>query len=265
MKQRLLICLVMLAVPAFGQIKDMPTQAEFDPILENADSKLKAFEATLTEFKAEATVMNKSKLDGDLNAIHQLLQMVELAHSGSGNHGMNLTRAYSIVTSLDDVTLDAAAWSSLNLAYVGQGKGSERNTKFGMQMDMDFLMLEEVSRQMFHPAFRLIDTANEYIATSDSAAPNTHDGESLLRECQAADDAYCNGLISGIMDTHSILGQIEDRLGGTFIPYFCTQTGVPAAATVVKYLKDHPSELHEPETMLVMMALASAFPCAGNK
>jgi hypothetical protein len=159
MKRRLLICFVLLAVPLFGQIKDMPTQAEFDPILENAESKLKDYLATLTEFRVEAAAINKSKLDEDVNSIRQLRQMIQAAHSGVGNHGINLTRVYGIVTGLDDVTLDAAAWSALNLAYMGRGHGGTRNVKFGMRTDMDFSLLKEVSRQMFHPTFRMMAAA----------------------------------------------------------------------------------------------------------
>ncbi len=41
----------------------MPSEAEFDPILENADSKLKGFLATLTEFRVEAAAMDQERLD----------------------------------------------------------------------------------------------------------------------------------------------------------------------------------------------------------
>jgi hypothetical protein len=173
MQRRLLICFVLLAVPLFGQIKDMPTQAEFDPILENADSKLKDYLATLTEFRAEATAINESKLNEDLNAIRQLRQMIQVTHSGVGNHGINLARVYGIVAGLDDVTLDAAAWSALNLAHIGQGKGGARNIKFGMRTDIDFSLLKEVSRQMFHPTFRMMAAADEIIdmVTSSKGQP----------------------------------------------------------------------------------------------
>jgi hypothetical protein len=33
-------CLVLVGSRAQAQVKDMPSQAEFDPILENADTKL---------------------------------------------------------------------------------------------------------------------------------------------------------------------------------------------------------------------------------
>jgi len=49
-------CLILLCAPAPALLKDMPSQAEFDPILENADKKLKDFVATLTEFRIEAAM-----------------------------------------------------------------------------------------------------------------------------------------------------------------------------------------------------------------
>jgi len=113
--------------------------------------------------------------------------------------------------------------------------------------------------------------------------PNTHDGNSLLRECQVSlkiedrdltgldpldssmDDGYCVGLVTGILDTHTILGQLQEPLGGRFKPYFCTPgdglAPTQAIRVVVKYLKENPAKLHEPETMLAMMALSKSFPC----
>ena len=111
--------------------------------------------------------------------------------------------------------------------------------------------------------------------------PNTRDGNSLLRECQVSlkiedgdvtgldsvdasmDDGYCVGLITGVLDTHGILGQLEESLGGRFKPYFCPSKNQLAVTQVriVKYLRENPSQLHQPETMLAMMALASSFPC----
>ena len=123
-----------------------------------------------------------------------------------------------------------------------------------------------------------------FVTTADCKnPPNTRDGNSLLRECQVSlkiedgdvtgldsvdasmDDGYCVGLITGILDTHGILGQLEESLGGRFKPYFCPSKNqlavTQAVRIVVKYLRENPSQLHQPETMLAMMALASSFPC----
>src|SRR5438874_11333570 len=101
MKRALLICFVLLAIPVFGQLKDLRTQAEFDPILESADGKLKDFLAVLTEFTAEATAINKNKLNDDVNAIRELRKMIEMTHSGNGgNRGINLERVFAVATGL---------------------------------------------------------------------------------------------------------------------------------------------------------------------
>jgi hypothetical protein len=64
----------------------MPSQAEFDPILENADKKLKDFVATLTEFRVEAAALDQARLNDDLNAAKQIQQMIHSTHSGSGGN-----------------------------------------------------------------------------------------------------------------------------------------------------------------------------------
>lgn len=132
--------------------------------LENADSKLQDFQATLTEFNAEATAIGKSKLDSDLEAIRQARKMVAATHSGKTSGGINLERVYSLVITLDDVTQDAAAWSSLILSHVCQGNvQGMRYVQFGMRTDHDFSMLNEVSHQLSHPTFRMMAASDEMI------------------------------------------------------------------------------------------------------
>ena len=62
-----------------------------------------------------------------------------------------------------------------------------------------------------------------------------------------------------------MLGQLQEPLGGRFKPYFCVPHGGMASAqairVVVKFLKENPAKLHQPETMLAMMALLNSFPC----
>jgi len=41
----------------------MPCQAEFEPILENADRKVKDFVATLTKYRAEASEIDNERLE----------------------------------------------------------------------------------------------------------------------------------------------------------------------------------------------------------
>src|SRR5713226_7589880 len=91
-------CFFLLGTPARAQLKDMPSPAEFDPILESADSKVKDFLATLTKYRVEASEIDSERLEKDLHDFRQLREMIEAAHSGSGDHGINLTRILGIVT-----------------------------------------------------------------------------------------------------------------------------------------------------------------------
>ena len=49
---------------------------------------------------------------------------------------------------------------------------------------------------------------------------------------------------------------------------FCQPDGTTtgqAARIVVKYLRDHPEELHKHDSVLAFTALKAAFPCANRK
>jgi hypothetical protein len=111
-------CFLLIGVIAQAQLKDMPSQAEFDPILENADGKVKDFLSTLGKYRVEARDIDNERLEKDLHDFQQLREMIEIAHSGTGNHGINLKRILVIVTSLDDASMEAAVWSNLLTARI---------------------------------------------------------------------------------------------------------------------------------------------------
>ncbi len=167
--------LILLGAPAQAQLKDMPSQAEFDPILENADKKLKDFIATLTEFQVEAA-MDPERLDTDLKAIRQLQQMIQVAHSGSReNKGINMLRLVGILAGLDDMALDAATWKSLAelqmCQQLIQHQNPSRYDQFGIRAAMNSQMLHEVGGQMLHPTLRMAAAADEIIlAVVDEAS-----------------------------------------------------------------------------------------------
>lgn len=163
-------CLILLGTPARGQLKDMPSAAEFDPMLENADSKVKDFLATLTKYKVEASEIDRERLEKDLHDFGRLGEMIEIAHSGTGNHGMNLLRIFGIVTALDDATIEAAVWSNLLTARIcGQHKQSL--VYFALAIQDNGGMLREVSRELSHPAFRLMGAADEImLALADTTS-----------------------------------------------------------------------------------------------
>jgi hypothetical protein len=98
-------------------------------------------------------------------------------------------------------------------------------------------------------------------------AQNTQDGSYLLVSCQITirvfenpdvalnkyeewRDGFCRGIVEGVSDTSSLVCQEEGVVFGQEV------------RIVVKYLQDHPEQLHLKNTKLVEMALAKAFPCS---
>ena len=104
-------------------------------------------------------------------------------------------------------------------------------------------------------------------------------GIELLRQCQAAtkfgdsasqtdreilDGVHCIGYLSGMRDTLDVWNRANDAYNKGLAPFACVPTEATAqelAIVVVKYLNDHPSELHEPYYSLVYRSLRSAYPC----
>jgi hypothetical protein len=155
----------------------MPSQAEFDPILENADKKLKDFTATLAEYRTEATALDKGRLADDLNSIKQIQQIIQTARSGptGKRNAVNLQRTLAILTGLDDMAMDAGTWKeSAELQMCKQAMQKEdpsRQSQFGIRVGMNREMLREVSNQFFHPTLRLGSAADEIILMfSDTAS-----------------------------------------------------------------------------------------------
>jgi hypothetical protein len=154
-------CLFFLwATVAQAQVKDMPSQAELDPILENADGKVKDFLATLTKYRVEASNIDKERVEKDLHDFGQLREMIQAAHSGTGNRGMNFRRIFGIVISLDDAVMESSVWSNLlTTRLCGQNSNELLNFAFAVQSNGG--MLREVSNQLSHPALRLMGAADE--------------------------------------------------------------------------------------------------------
>jgi|SRR5882724_7127429 len=101
-------------------------------------------------------------------------------------------------------------------------------------------------------------------------APGTRrDGNALLAECllkpgsdlEAFYAGGCMAYMRGIIDMHEIYQ-------ATLLPtqrLFCLpEDGIvmtQGVRSVLRYLQAHPELLHEPESLLIVMALREAFPC----
>ena len=105
---------------------------------------------------------------------------------------------------------------------------------------------------------------------------NTGDGNEVLKQCSAlvrtadggnngSDDlsgtAYCAGLMTGITSTMTIWNTTREKAG--MIRIWCPPaiTSQQAARIVVKYMNEHPDDLHRTGAYLVMSALQDAYPC----
>ncbi len=105
---------------------------------------------------------------------------------------------------------------------------------------------------------------------------NTGDGNEVLKQCSAlvrttdggnngSDDligtAYCAGLMTGITSTMTLWNTTREKAG--IIKIWCPPaiTSPQAARIVVRYLNEHPADLHHTGAYLVMSALQDAYPC----
>ena len=116
-------------------------------------------------------------------------------------------------------------------------------------------------------------------AAAQRPIPNVNDGNALARECGAAlnqadggpvdpdsdemergsDMGQCLGLVNGVWHTHMIM---VDDFGGR--EAFCPTETISAgrmARIVDAYLKDNPAELEMWDTVLILRAFVTAFPC----
>lgn len=102
-----------------------------------------------------------------------------------------------------------------------------------------------------------------------NAAINFIDAPTTVTHQQAEMGMTCLGFLRGIMDVVGLWQTADDMYRNRVSPArpclperIATIQGV---RVVVKYLKDHPEQLHQPDTLLVMTALNKAFPCPAKE
>ena len=104
--------------------------------------------------------------------------------------------------------------------------------------------------------------------------PNQSDGNELLLRCnsairavesgerpfmQATMGAWCLGFVQGFTQTNGMY-----RAGGRKVIVCLPKNGVTnvqGARIIVKYLTDHPEQLHELAITIAFVAFVEAFPC----
>ena len=121
------------------------------------------------------------------------------------------------------------------------------------------------------------------LVTAETAAqgpmPNVNDGSALRRECSTAlgaadenevssrdpiergsDMGQCLGLVSGVWHTHMMMVDEFDSRSA-----FCPTASISAgemARVVNRYLQAHPAELDQWDTVLILRAFMTVYPCS---
>lgn len=113
------------------------------------------------------------------------------------------------------------------------------------------------------------------LALPHPSSAASSDGNKLLEDCGAIERlmdggkstsnstgmGFCLGLMQGITNSNMIYQVRAPGKELLCLPKNGIENG-QAARVVVKYLRDHPEQLHENDFVLAMRALRDAFPCS---
>jgi len=111
-----------------------------------------------------------------------------------------------------------------------------------------------------------------------NAAEDIQNGSKLLQNCNsylkltggssnlkiALGAGLCLGTVRGIIDAGDIFDTFTGQTGKSPTSVFCVPEGVSTdqgVRVVIKYLEEHPEDLHQRGTTLTVLALKQAFPC----
>jgi Rap1a immunity proteins len=115
----------------------------------------------------------------------------------------------------------------------------------------------------------LVVLAMMFAVPAVHAADNVMDGNRLLEQCTEVEShpssfysGMCIGFVSGTQSGYLVAHAWSD--GKTSICMPKEVTNGQSVKIVVKYLKDHPEELHLAAESLVLRAFNGAFPCGDN-
>ena len=106
-----------------------------------------------------------------------------------------------------------------------------------------------------------------------------HDGNDLLQKCSnvikiyedgmeesettenmLADASFCSGMMQGMTNTIIFFDTFQVTQSIVCLPEDGISNG-QAAKVVIKYLKEHPEQLHVADSGLAFLAMMDAFPC----
>jgi Rap1a immunity proteins len=88
------------------------------------------------------------------------------------------------------------------------------------------------------------------------------DGQKITTSLDSSFDAgYCSGLINGISVTQILYSECLPQKNKYKVCWPKGTNTTQNIKVVLKYLREHPAELHLPDTMLIMKAFGEAYPC----
>jgi Rap1a immunity proteins len=99
------------------------------------------------------------------------------------------------------------------------------------------------------------------LATGSQADNDETSGMQMLRACEAQDallSGICQGWMTGLSTGLSLRPWLDQNLPACLPPGL---TGDQVRLIVIKFLKEHPEQLHYPASLIAGNALHSAFPC----
>lgn len=112
-----------------------------------------------------------------------------------------------------------------------------------------FLLLVSAVGSQGNPFPQDETSGNFLLASCQLTVKSVDDTAFAENHFEAYRDGYCRGLIEGVSDASSKVCPAHNVSYGQEF------------RIVLKYLQDHPEELHLKNSLLVDKALASAFPC----
>ena len=158
-------------LPAHGQLKEIPSQAELDPILDRTDKKLADFLSTLNKYQTEASEIDRERLLNDQRDFEQLRKVIVSAHGGTKGQGFSLGKMVAILSGVDDAAMEAAVWSNLLTTRVCTSS-RPRLLEFALAVQDNGGMLREAGDQLLHPTLRMASAADEVISALGDSGKN---------------------------------------------------------------------------------------------
>lgn len=113
--------------------------------------------------------------------------------------------------------------------------------------------------------------ANQILKKCQQAIRQYDDQPSNLSIGDSLDAGWCFGWVGSVIEMNYLHRDFADKAhpASADMFYFCAPSGgltaIQAVRVIVKYLKEHPADLHHNGMALTDLALKSAFPCKAEK